>query len=462
MATIRMESAEKQTRFGYMLPIISASTLGTVIEWYDFFFYSFLAVTVFPGVFFPSLDPSAGIIASFTTNFVGFAARPLGAAFFGWFGDRTGRKSTLVTTLLLIGISTMLMGILPGYAAFGIAAPILLAALRFVQGVGVGGEWGGSVLLTLEYGDDRHRGFWTSWPQTGVPIGLALAALSVLLFRNLYPGVAFQSVGWRMPFLLSATMLLVGLYIRLRILETPPFVRLKAEKQESKNPLLDTLRCNWREILLSILLRSGEQAPFYIFTTFVLSYGVAVLKLDPTLFYIGITLTAIVSIVSMPTFSALSDRVGRKRWYLCGTIVMAIFALPYFLLLNTGNPLLIILALLISLGVCHAWLYGPQAALIAERFGTRIRYTGASLGYQLASITAGGPAPIVATYLLANSMHILPGVSATVLIAIYLAGMSLVSLCAVLFLKEYAGLAPAQDKNVLAGISCIGKEGCSQ
>lgn len=447
MATIRMESAEQQTSFGQMLPIISASTLGTVIEWYDFFFYSFLAVTVFPGVFFPSLDPSAGIVASFTANFVGFAARPLGAAFFGWFGDRTGRKSTLVTTLLLIGISTMLMGILPGYATFGIAAPILLATLRFVQGVGVGGEWGGSVLLTLEYGDDRHRGFWTSWPQTGVPIGLALAALSVLLFRNLYPGMAFQNVGWRMPFLLSATMLLVGLYIRLRILETPTFVRLKAERRESKNPLLDGLRCNWREILLSILLRSGEQAPFYIFTTFALSYGVAVLKLDPTLFYLGITLTALVSIFSMPVFSALSDRVGRKRWYLCGAIVMAVFVFPYFLLLNTGDPLLIILALLLSLGVCHAWLYGPQAALIAERFGPRIRYTGASLGYQLASITAGGPAPIVATYLLANSMHILPGVSASVLIAIYLAAMSLVSLCAVLFLKEYAGSAPAQDKS---------------
>jgi MFS family permease len=365
---------------------------------------------------------------------------------FGWFGDRTGRKSTLVTTLLLIGISTMLMGVLPGYATLGIVAPVLLAALRFVQGVGVGGEWGGSVLLTLEYGDDRHRGFWTSWPQTGVPIGLALAALSVLLFRNLYPGVAFQSVGWRMPFLLSAMLLLVGLYIRLRILETPPFAGVKAEKQESKNPLLEALRYNWREILLSVLLRSGEQAPFYIFTTFVLSYGVEVLKLDPTLFYIGIALTALVSIISMPTFGALSDRIGRKRWYLCGTIVMALFAFPYFLLLNTGNPLLIVLALILSLGICHAWLYGPQAALIAERFGTRIRYTGASLGYQLASITAGGPAPIVATYLLANYARIAPGVSANVLIAVYLASMSLFSLFAVLFLKEYAGKAPAQDK----------------
>src|SRR5579875_1253901 len=448
MATIPMDMdrTEKQVSFGYMLPIISASTLGTVIEWYDFFFYSFLAATVFPVVFFPRLNPFAGIIASFTTNFVGFAARPLGAAFFGWFGDRTGRKSTLVTTLLLIGISTMLMGVLPGYATLGIVAPILLAALRFMQGVGVGGEWGGSVLLALEYGDNRHRGFWTSWPQLGVPIGLALAALSLLLFQNLYPGVAFQSVGWRMPFLLSATLLLVGLYIRLRLLETPPFIKLKMERQESKNPLLEVLRFNWCEILLSVLLRSGEQAPFYIFTTFVLSYGVAVLKLDQTLFYIGLVLTASVSIISMPTFSALSDRVGRKRWYLCGTLVMAVFVFPYFLLLNTANPLLIILALILSLGICHAWLYGPQAALIAERFGTRIRYTGASLGYQLASITAGGPAPIVATYLLANHTHLVPGIPASMLIAIYLAGMSLVSLFAVLFLKEYSGKAPAQDR----------------
>ena len=448
MATIRIDTSENPVTLGNMLPIITASTLGTAIEWYDFFFYGFLAVTVFPEVFFPRLDPSTGIIASFTTNFVGFAARPLGGAFFGWFGDRIGRKSTLVATLLLIGTATMLMGVLPGYATLGIAAPILLAILRFMQGVGVGGEWGGSVLLSLEYGDDRRRGFWTSWPQTGVPIGLGLAALAVLLFKNLYPGVAFQSVGWRMPFLLSAMLVLVGLYIRLRILETPPFARMKAARQEAKNPLLDALRYNWREILLSVLLRSAEQAPFYIFTTFVLSYGVTVLKVEPTLLYIGITLAALVSVVSLPTFSAISDRVGRKRWYLVGTAMMTVFVFPYFLLLNTGNPALILLSLVLSLGICHAWLYGPQAAIIAERFGPRTRYTGASLGYQLASITAGGPAPIIATYLLANHMWLVPGSSGYspyMLIAAYLAGMSLISFLATLLLKEYTGKAPAQD-----------------
>lgn len=447
MASIRVETAENPVTFSTMLPIITASTLGTAIEWYVFFFYGFLAVTVFPAVFFPKLDPTTGIIASFTTNFVGFAARPLGGAFFGWFGDRIGRKSTLVTTLLLIGISTMLMGVLPGYTAIGLAAPILLAILRFAQGVGVGGEWGGSVLLSLEYGDDRRRGFWTSWPQTGVPIGLALAALAVLLFKNLYPGDAFQSVGWRMPFFLSTMLVLVGLYIRLRILETPPFAQLKARKQEAQNPLLDVLRYNWREILLSVLLRSSEQAPFYIFTTFALSYGVAVLKIGPTLLYGGLMLAALLSVISLPAFSAISDHVGRKRWYLVGTAMMALFVFPYFLLLNAGNTALILLALVLSLGVFHAWLYGPQAAIIAERFGTRTRYTGASLGYQLASITAGGPAPIIATYLLARHAWLVPssGYSSYMLIAAYLAGMCLISFCATLLLKEYTGHAPAQD-----------------
>jgi len=211
-----------------MLPIITASTLGTAIEWYNFFFYGFLAVKVFPAVFFPRLDPFVGIIASFSANFVGFAARPLGGAFFGWSGDRVGRRSTLVVTLLLMGVTTILIGILPDYATIGIAAPLLLTALRFLQGVSVGGEWGGSVLLAMEYGDDRRRGFWTSWPQTGVPIGVGLSALAVLFFQNLYPGTAFESIGWRIPFLLSAMLVLVALYIRLRILETPVFAKVKA------------------------------------------------------------------------------------------------------------------------------------------------------------------------------------------------------------------------------------------
>jgi MFS family permease len=445
MATVSINTAEEPVTLEKMFPVISASTLGTAIEWYDFFFYGFLAVTVFPTVFFPSLDPFVGIIASFSTNFVGFAARPLGGAFFGWFGDRIGRKSTLVTTLLLMGTTTMLMGVLPGYNTLGIAAPILLCLLRFLQGVGVGGEWGGSVLLSLEYSDDRRRGFWTSWPQTGVPLGLALSSLAVLLFKSLYPGTAFQSVGWRMPLLLSAMLVLVGLYIRLRILETPAFARVKAEKREAKAPLLEVIRHNWREILLSVLLRSGEQAPFYIFTTFVLSYGVEVVKLDISLLYTGLTVASIISFISMPTFGFLSDRIGRKPWILIGTVAMSAYAFPYFLLLNTKNPILIVVSIAVSLSLCHAWVYGPQAAFISERFSTKLRYTGTSLGYQLASLTAGGPAPIIATYLLANYSTLASGYASYTLVAVYIIIMCMISFIAVLLLKEYARKPAAED-----------------
>ncbi len=305
-----------------MLPILGASTIGTAIEWYDFFLYGFLAATVFPKLFFPELDPVAGTIAAFTTNFVGFLARPIGGAFFGWFGDRVGRKSTLIATLLLMGIATTLMGLLPGYAQIGLAAPLLLSILRFLQGAGVGGEWGGSVLLSMEFGDDRRRGFWTSWPQTGVPVGLALSALAVLAFQALFPGTAFFTIGWRIPFLLSAVLIVVGLYIRLRILETPAFRRVKQEGRVSHIPVLEVFRHYWREIILSALLRSAEQAPFYIFTTFLLAYGVKTLKLSTNLLYAGLVITAIISFVMMPTYSAISDRVGRKRWYMIGCVLV--------------------------------------------------------------------------------------------------------------------------------------------
>lgn len=422
-----------------MLPIVGASMLGTTIGWYDIYLYGFFSVTIFPAIFYPRLDPVAGIIALFTTNLVGFAARPLGGALFGWFGDRVGRRSTLVSTLLLMGGSTTLMGVLPGYATIGIAAPLLLALLRFLQGVGVGGEWGGAVLLPLEYGNKRQRGFWASWPQAGVPLALAITALLILFFERLYPDTVFAAVGWRMPFLLGALLVLVGLYIRLRIPETPPFTRLKEECRESKAPLMEAFRYNWREILFSALVRSGEQAPFYIFTFFALSYGTVTLRLDASLLYIGLVLAAGISLVTMPTFAAISDRVGRKRWCLLGNLAMGLYAYPYFLLLNTRNPALVILAIALSLGLCHAWVYGLQAALIAEQFPTRYRYTASSLGYQLASLTAGGPAPIIATFLLANYAHILPGSTAFALIAAYLIAMSLVSLVSVLPLKEYAG-----------------------
>lgn len=430
-----------------MFPVIAASTIGTAIEWYDFFLYGFFSATVFPLIFFPkSMDLTLGIILSFTINLAGFIARPIGGAFFGWFGDRVGRKSTLVATLLLMGIATALMGVMPGYAAIGVAAPIIITILRFLQGAGVGGEWGGSVLLSMEYGDERRRGFWASWPQTGVPLGLALSALVVILFKALYPVEAdFLSIGWRFPFLLSAVLIIVGLIIRLRILETPAFDKIKSERRVSKVPLVDVVRYHWREIILSALLRSGEQAPFYILTTFILSYGVKSLGLSTNLLYTGIVIAAVIAFVTMPTFSLLSDRIGRKRWFLGGTVLMAAFAYPYFLLLGTKNPVVVVFAIAFSIGVCHAWLYGPEAALISERFGTKLRYSGASLGYQLASITAGGPAPIIATYLLANYKSFAPGLPSYALIAFYIMGMCVISFLAVLGLREYANKAAAAD-----------------
>jgi MFS family permease len=440
-------SAREPVTVRSMLPILGASTIGTAIEWYDFFLYGFLAATVFPKVFFPTLDPVAGTIAAFTTNFVGFAARPIGGAFFGWFGDRVGRKSTLIATLLLMGIATALMGVLPGYAVLGLAAPILLSILRFLQGAGVGGEWGGSVLLSQEYGDDRRRGFWTSWPQTGVPVGLALSALAVIVFRALFPGAAFESIGWRIPFFLSLVLLLVGLYIRLRILETPAFRRLKQEGRISHVPVLDVFRHYWREIILCALLRSAEQAPFYLFTTFLLAYGVKALGLSLNLLYTGLIITAVVSLVTMPTFSAISDRVGRKRWYMIGSVLMAAWAFPYFILLGTKIVVVVIIAIVLSVSFFHDWLYGPQAALIAERFGTSLRYSGASLGYQLASVTAGGPAPIIATALLASSAALIgAGAPSYTLIALYIIFMAVVSFVSTALLRrEYAGKPAAED-----------------
>ena len=430
-----------------MLPILTASTVGTAIEWYDFFLYGFLAATVFPKVFFPELNPVAGTIASFTTNFVGFAARPIGGAFFGWFGDRVGRKSTLIATLLLMGIATVLMGFLPGYAQIGLAAPILLSILRFLQGAGVGGEWGGSVLLSQEYGDDRRRGFWTSWPQTGVPVGLALAAIAVLVFEAIFPGTAFTNIGWRIPFYLSALLIFVGLYIRLRILETPAFRRVKEEGRVAHIPVLEVFRHYWREIILSALLRSAEQAPFYLFTTFLLSYGVKTLKLSSNLLYTALIITAVFSFVMMPIYSSISDRVGRKRWYMIGAVLMAAWAFPYYLLLQTKIAVVVVITIILSISLFHDWLYGPQAALIAERFGARLRYSGASLGYQLASITAGGPAPIIATWLVANSKGWLgAGVPTYTLIAVYIIFMGLVSLISTALLRrEYAGRAAVED-----------------
>ncbi|HLJ36695.1 MAG TPA: MFS transporter [Ktedonobacteraceae bacterium] len=441
MATINEDTRRRQ-----MGPVIFSSTLGTTIEWYDFFLYGTMAALVFPKVFFPESNPLVGTLLSLFTFLVGFIARPFGGALFGHLGDRIGRKSTLIATLLLMGISTLIIGFLPGYTAIGIAAPLILVLLRLGQGLGVGGEWGGSVLLAMEYGHGRHRGFWASWPQMGVPIGLILSTVVVNIVQASM-GSSFLSWGWRIPFFLSAFLIVIGLYIRLRVMETPLFARVKEQKLEAKAPILDAFRHSTPEILLSAGARFAEQAPFYLFTVFVVTYGLDKVGVDKTLILNAITIGAVVELFTIPLFGSLSDRFGRRAWYLVGCVLMAAFAFPYFLLMNSGSSGLFILAVVLSLAVFHAWVYGPQAALIAERFGTRSRYSGASLGYQLAAPFAGGLAPIIAVLLLngKSSLSAL-GLSKVVVnlgtagswqaVSIYILVLAAISFGSVLGLKE--------------------------
>lgn len=370
--------------------------MGTTIEWYDFFLYGLMAADVFPRLFFPSFDDYAAQLLSFSTFTVGFLARPLGGVIFGRMGDRVGRKSTLVTTLLLMGISTLLIGLLPTYAQIGLLAPLALTLLRFVQGLGVGGEWGGAVLLALEYGHRGRRGFWASWPQAGVPLGLLLAGSVVFLFRG--KGY-YLDWGWRVPFLLSGLLIVVGLLIRIRILETPLFQQLQQQKKVAESPVLETIRKYWRQILLTAGTRISENASFYIFAIYIISYDKEVLQLDTNLAFFAVSVAAAFEFATIPLYGMLSDRFSRKGMYVLGSIIMILFAFPYYALLDTRNPALVILATVFALAGGHAILYSVQASLIPELFGTRVRYTGASIGYQLASPIAGGLAPLIATYL---------------------------------------------------------------
>jgi metabolite-proton symporter len=381
---------------------VVASTIGTTIEWYDFFLYGTMAALVFPSVFFPGGSAYSGILESFAVQAVGFGARPVGAAIFGHYGDRIGRKATLVWTLMLMGIATFLMGLLPGRATWGIAAPILLVVLRIVQGIGVGGEWGGSVLLSMEWGSQRRRGFFASWPQLGVPLGLLLSTGIVKLVQGNTSEDAFNSWGWRIPFLLSIVLVGIGLYVRLRVLESPAFAEVKKQQIVYKTPVWEVIKTQPREILTSAFVRMSEQAPFYLFVTFVLTYGTKHLGL-PRGDLLNYTLVAAgLGLITVPLFGHISDLIGRRRTYAIGIAATAIFAFPYFGLLNTKEAALVLIAIVVSL-ICHDIQYGPQAALIAESFGTNLRYSGAGIGYQLASVIAGGPAPLIAAAILSHT-----------------------------------------------------------
>ncbi len=408
----------------------AASTIGTTIEWYDFLLYGTAAATVFPKIFFPGVSPAVGVLASFGTQFVGFAARPLGAMIFGHWGDRVGRKATLIATLLVMGIGTGLIGLLPTYASIGLAAPILLTVLRAFQGIGVGGEWGGSVLLSMEWTKRKGHGLSASWPQLGIPFGLLLSTGAVKLFTHVYGEDQFNSFGWRVPFLLGFVLIGVGLYVRLTVEESPQFGAVKKSGEVHRLPLLDVLRRQPLEVVLTALVRMAEQAPFYLFVTFVLSYGTEQLGLSRDSLLTDTMIAAAIGLVTIPTAAMLSDRFGRKRVYGVGVVLIAALAFPYYSLLNTKHAGLVLVAIVVSL-FAHDIMYGPQAALIAETFGTDIRYTGAGLGYQMASVVAGGPAPLLAAAIITH-FHNSIGVS------VYILGCAVVSFVALVLLPRSA------------------------
>ena len=408
--------------------VVLASFLGTMIEWYDFFLYITATALVFNKLFFPTLDARTGTLAAFATNAVGFFARPIGGVVFGHFGDRLGRKSMLVTTLVLMGTATCLIGLLPTYDSIGIAAPILLVVLRFVQGFGVGGEWGGAVLMAVEHGHQRRRGFYASWVQAGVPAGMILANGVFSLFSQL-PEEQFLAWGWRVPFLVGIVLLAISMFIRLRVMETPLFAAQHTPETPQSLPIWEVIRDYPRNVLLAMGARFGENASYYVITAFVLTYATKTLSLPRPMILQAVMLGCVFQFFAIPLFGWISDLWGRRSIYMAGTVLMALFAWPFFLLVDTKSPLWITVAVSVGL-VIHSAMYAPQAAFFAELFGTRVRYSGASFGYQLASPLAGGIAPLVAAALLHWSDNNPWSVAA------YMAGMCAITWVAVFLAEE--------------------------
>ena len=408
---------------------VIASTVGTTIEWYDFLLYGTMAALVFGKLFFPKSSPIIGILESFGVFFVGFVGRPIGAAIFGHWGDRIGRKATLIVTLLVTGIATTAIGLVPTYDSIGVWGAVLLTLIRLIQGIGVGGEWGGSVLLAMEWArTDKNRGFLSAWPQFGAPAGLFLANVAVLAFSWL-SGDQFAVWGWRVPFLLSFIMVGIGLWIRLGILETPVFQKVIDEERVERVPVWEVLKRQPKQVLLTALLRLPEQAPGYIVGAWIFSYGTVALGMSRNFLLIAVISQTVLGFLWVTVAGHLSDRVGRKNMYMLGALSMGIFGFVYIALLNTGIPWVIFFAVAVSLLPVMTE-YGPEAALIAESFTPRLRYSGCSLGYQLASVIAGGPSPFIATWLFATYHSAWP-------IAIYIAICAVIGIVATSLLTDY-------------------------
>src|ERR1043166_3981574 len=399
-----------------------ASLIGTTIEWYDFFLYNTAAALVFNKLFFPTFDPFVGTLLAFSTYAVGFAARPIGGIVIGHYGDKVGRKSMLVLTLIMMGVATACIGLLPTYNSIGVWAPIVLVLLRVVQGFGVGGQWGGAVLMAVEHAPPGQRGFYGSWPQIGVPAGLLTSTIVFSAFSKL-PADTFMSWGWRVPFILSLVLVAVGLVIRMKILETPSFTQMKVTGSVSRQPVLEVLQKYPKQVLQAAGARCAENGAFYIYSAFMLVYATQKVHISRDIPLNGIMIASACEFGFVPFYGWLTDRIGRRPVYMFGAIMTAVLAFPLFWLFDTGSTPLIWLALLLVFLCSHAPMYAPQGAFFSELFGTSVRYSGASLGAQLSAAVAGGFSPLIATALL-------PKYGPTA-IALYIIGMAIITIVAV-------------------------------
>ena len=396
-------------RKGGMASVVFAGSIGTIIEWYDFLIYGTAAALVFNVLFFPTIDPLSGTLASLATYSVGFVARPIGGAIFGHFGDRIGRKVMLMITMAIMALGTFAVGCLPSYQQIGVWAPILLVTLRFVQGIGLGGEWGGASLMVVEHAPEGRRGLFGSLVQIGFPLGLVTSS-GVFALVTQMPDADFRSWGWRIPFLLSILLLGVGWFVRARVPETPAFEKIKRRGDIAKNPFVEAVFKNPRSFLVAVGLKISEVSWVYILTIFIVVYATGQLGLPRTLLLNAIFIAALVEVLTIPLFGWLSDHVGRRAFYFLGTVFTAAFAFPLFWLLGTKEPLVIVLTVVVALSLGHGTMFGLQSAYFPELFGTRVRYSGASFGFQTAAALGGGFAPIIATAL-AGTMGGTAGVS---------------------------------------------------